>query len=151
MTPTLKRNSSTAASTPIAAATASKPSRAPAGHKHVPGEEQREVDDHPHHRGGDAGERRREAKVPVCRFDQRPAEQHEAERRQKVSRSPRRRRWRREKQRIAAEDGVGPAADEADEGDDHDQRARRRFAEGKAIDHLARGEPVVLLTAPWKT
>ena len=44
----------------------------------------------------------------------------------------------------AGEQGVGPeqrllpAADEADEGHDHDQRSRRGLAERQAVDHLRR-------------
>jgi hypothetical protein len=88
----------------------------------------------------------------VRRFDQGAAEEDEAERRQEgevghhgggdgAG----------EKERIAAEHGMSPAADEADEGDDHDQRSRSRFAEREAVDHLARRHPVVCSTAPWNT
>ena len=42
---------------------------------------------------------------------------------------------------------VGPAADEADKGDNHDQRAGSGFAERQAVDHLAGGQPVVVFDA----
>ncbi len=46
-----------------------------------------------------------------------------------------------EHQRIGAEHCLRPAADEADERDDHDERTRRGFAEREAVDHLRRREP----------
>ena len=57
----------------------------------------------------------------------------------------------RRRQRAAGEQRVGPehllqpAADEADEGHHHDQRARRGLAERQAVDHLRAAEPLVLL------
>jgi hypothetical protein len=43
---------------------------------------------------------------------------------------------------------LGVAADKADEGNHHDQRPRRGFAEREAVDHLWRAEPAEVLTAP---
>ena len=48
-----------------------------------------------------------------------------------------------QRQRVGAEHRLRPSADEADERDDHDERARRRFAERQAVDHLRGREPRV--------
>ena len=49
-------------------------------------------------------------------------------------------------QRVGAEAAAWrPAADEADERDDHDQRPGRGLAERQAVDHLRRAQPVVVL------
>ena len=45
---------------------------------------------------------------------------------------------------IGAEELRGPAADEGDESHHHDQRARCGFAEGEAVDHLHRCDPLVV-------
>ena len=53
-------------------------------------------------------------------------------------------------QRLRPEQLLRPAADEADERDDHDQRPGRRFAQREAVDHLRRREPARnVSTAPW--
>ena len=44
-----------------------------------------------------------------------------------------------------AEQRLRPAADEAHECDDHDERARRRLAEREPVDHLRRREPRIRL------
>ena len=75
--------------------------------------------------------------LPVRGLDQRPAGEDEEEARQE------REEGRDacagdagERQRIGAEQRLRPPADEADERDDHDQRAGRRLAKGEAVDHL---------------
>ncbi|MNF66517.1 hypothetical protein D3C84_483110 [compost metagenome] len=45
---------------------------------------------------------------------------------------------------IRAEDLLHVGADEADEGDDHDQRAWSGFSERQAVDHLRRRQPSVV-------
>ena len=52
----------------------------PAGQQHVPGEEDRQVDDGPYRRGGDAGERRGQFAVAVGRLDQWGTAEDEQER-----------------------------------------------------------------------
>src|SRR5450755_3780394 len=90
--------------------------------QHVPGEEHRQVGDDTDHGGGDAGERRRQPQVAVRRLDERPPQQDEEERRQEGEEGDDRgSRGAREEQGVAAEDGPGPAADETDERDHHDQ------------------------------
>ena len=116
----------------------------------MPGEEHGEVEDHADHCGGDAGKRGGELEISVRGLDQRPADQDEKIGRQESEISgngaagypgPER------GQRIRPEDLLGPAADEADIGHDHDQRPGRGLAQREAVYHLRRGEPAVGLHA----
>ena len=50
-------------------------------------------------------------------------------------------------QAVGPEQLLGPPADEADEGHHHDERTRRGFPEREPVDHLRRGEPLVVLDA----
>ncbi len=138
ITPTLKRNSATAAATRDqrrdrveAPAEALRP-------QHVVGEEQRQVEDHADHRRGDRRQRRGEAELAVRGLDQRPAGEDEDERRQEGEEGDHRWRPARAPRNSASgpEHLLQPAADEADEGHHHDQRAGRRLAQRQAVDHL---------------
>jgi diguanylate cyclase (GGDEF)-like protein len=114
--------------------------------QHVPGEEHGEVQDHADHRSRDPGERCGEAQVAVRRLHERASQQDEQERRQEgEERRDHRAQAARERDRFRPERRPAPGADEPDEGDDHDQRARCGLAEGKAVDHLRGRKPVVML------
>jgi hypothetical protein len=98
-----------------------------------------------HHRGGDAGERRAELESPwVASTSGAPQRMNRNDGRKvkKVTTPPPR------YPRAAAdraEDFLGRGADEAHEGHYHDERSGRGVAERQAVDHLAAGEPAVVL------
>jgi hypothetical protein len=49
------------------------------------------------------------------------------------------------KYRIQSECRLGPAADKADESDDHDQRSGGGFAERQSVDHLRCRQPLIMV------
>jgi drug/metabolite transporter (DMT)-like permease len=113
--------------------------------QHVVAEEQRQVEDHADHGGGDGGERGGEFEIVVGRLDQRPAGQDEDEGRQEgepghqhAATAPARNRLSGPNNRLHV------AADKADEGHHHDQRPRRGFTQRQPVDHLGRREPAVV-------
>ena len=74
---------------------------------------------------------------PCVDLDERAAGEDEQERRQeREERRDARAGDAGQRERVRAEDRLRPAADEADERDDHDERPGRRLAERQAVDHL---------------
>lgn len=117
--------------------------------EHVVGEEHRQIHDDTDHSGRDAGQWRREFEIAMRGLDKGRAQQDEKEGGQKGEESHHRcSRRSRQKERFRAKDGLGPAADKADEGHHHDERPGRCLTERQAINHLWSAQPLVMLDRP---
>ena len=141
-----RRRAADAATTPMAAAIASIPPAAPCGHSTWPAKKSARLTITPTTAAVIAvsgAVKRRSPCVASISGPPRRMKQNDGRKVKNVTTAaaatPR------QEEGVRAEHGVRPAADEADEGDHHDQRPRRRLAERQPVDHLPGAQPVVLL------
>jgi hypothetical protein len=102
----------------------------------VVGEEQRQVEDHPDHGGGDGGQRRGELQSPCVASTSGPPARMNRNDGRKVKKVTTVAPPRRPGTGVRPEHLLGQPPTKADEGHHHDQRPRRGFAQRQAVDHL---------------
>ncbi|MNS68041.1 hypothetical protein D3C72_1013070 [compost metagenome] len=107
--------------------------------------EQGQAGDDANHGRRDGRQGRAQAQIAARRFHEGRAGQDEDERGQESKPAGDERAAHARQPQLLSRHGMAPAADKTDEGDDHDQRAGRRFAQRQAIHHLRARDPVVVV------